>query len=167
MARYAIVMGVSGCGKTSVGEGLSRRTGIPFVDGDALHPKANVDKMSAGFPLTDEDRAPWLELIGREFAKSPTALIIGCSALKRGYRDMIRHHAGAMVSFIHLAGTREIIARRMQERKNHFMPPVLLDSQFAALEPLDADELSISIDIDQPLDAIIAQAARHLEGETP
>lgn len=166
MTRYAIVMGVSGCGKTSVGEGLSRSTGIRFIDGDALHPKANVDKMSAGIPLTDEDRWPWLELIGREFAKGPAPLIIGCSALRRIYRDMIRHHAGAMVSFIHLTGTREIIASRMQARQDHFMPPVLLDSQFATLEPPAADELSLSIDIDQPLEAIIAQAARHLEGET-
>jgi gluconokinase len=162
MTRCAIVMGVSGCGKTSVGEGLSRNTSIRFVDGDALHPQANVDKMSAGNPLTDQDRWPWLEAIGREFAKSPEPLIIGCSALKRSYRDMIRHHAGAMVTFIHLTGTREIISKRMQARRDHFMPPALLDSQFAALEPPTADEDSISIDIDQPLEAIIAQAAQHL-----
>ncbi|WP_417413262.1 gluconokinase [Hoeflea sp.] len=155
-------MGVSGCGKTSVGEGLSKSTGIRFIDGDALHPKANVDKMSAGNPLTDEDRWPWLEAIGREFAKSPEPLIIGCSALKRSYRDRIRHQAGAMVTFIHLTGTREVIGKRMQARKDHFMPPALLDSQFAALEPPTADEDSISIDIDQPLEAIIAQAAEHL-----
>lgn len=165
MARYAIVMGVSGCGKTSVGEGLSQSTGIRFVDGDALHPKANVDKMSAGSPLTDEDRWPWLEAIGREFAQSREPLIIGCSALKRSYRDKIRHHAGAMVTFIHLTGTRDTISKRMQARKNHFMPLTLLDSQFAALEPLEADEDSVSVDIDQSLEAIIAQAARHLEGD--
>lgn len=162
MARYAIVMGVSGCGKTSVGEGLSHRTGIRFIDGDALHPKANVDKMSAGSPLTDQDRWPWLEAIGREFATSPEPLIIGCSALKRSYRDKIRHHAGAIVTVIHLAGTREIISERMQARKDHFMPLTLLDSQFAALETPAIDENSISIDIDQPLDAIITQAAHHL-----
>ncbi|WP_339765400.1 gluconokinase [uncultured Hoeflea sp.] len=162
MTRCAIVMGVSGCGKTSVGEGLSRSTSIRFVDGDALHPQANVDKMSAGNPLTDQDRWPWLEAIGREFAKSPEPLIIGCSALKRSYRDMIRHHAGAMVTFIHLTGTREIISKRMQARRDHFMPLALLDSQFAALEPPAPDEDSISIDIDQPLEVIIAQAAQHL-----
>ncbi|SOE18945.1 gluconate kinase (SKI family) [Hoeflea halophila] len=167
MTRYAIIMGVSGCGKTSVGEGLAQITGIRFMDGDALHPKANIDKMSAGIPLTDEDRWPWLERIGREFAKSPVPLIIGCSALKRGYRDLIRHHAGAMVSFIHLSGSRQIIARRTQARKGHFMPPALLDSQFAALEPPTADENSVSINIDQPLATIIAQAARHLEGKAP
>lgn len=167
MTRYAIVMGVSGCGKTSVGEGLSLSTGIRFVDGDALHPKASVDKMSAGNPLTDEDRWPWLEAIGREFAKSPEPLIIGCSALKRSYRDRIRHQAGAMVTFIHLTGTREVIGKRMQARKDHFMPPTLLDSQFAALEPPTADEDSISIDIDQPLEAIIARAAEHLSRSEP
>jgi len=167
MTRYAIVMGVSGCGKTSVGEGLSRSTGIRFVDGDALHPQANVDKMSAGNPLTDEDRWPWLEAIGREFAKSPEPLIIGCSALKRSYRDKISHHAGAMVTFIHLTGTREIISNRMQARKDHFMPPTLLDSQFAALEPPATDENSISIDIDQPLEAIIARSAQHLSRSRP
>jgi len=167
MTRYAIVMGVSGCGKTSVGEGLSQYTGIRFVDGDALHPKANVDKMSAGTPLTDQNRWPWLEAIGREFAKSPEPLIIGCSALKRSYRDQIRHHAGAIVTFIHLTGTREVIRQRMQARKNHFMPLTLLDSQFAALEPPAIDENAVSIDIDQSLDAIIEQAARHLSDPGP
>lgn len=162
MARSVVVMGVAGCGKTSVGEGLSRLTGIRFIDGDALHPKANVDKMSAGNPLTDEDRWPWLEAIGREFSRSREPLIIGCSALKRSYRDKIRHHAGAMVTFLHLTGSREIISQRMQERKNHFMPATLLDSQFATLELPGPDEDSIAIDIDQPLDAIVALAARYL-----
>lgn len=164
MARHFVIMGVAGSGKTSVGEGLSRLTGITFIDGDALHPKANVDKMAAGVPLTDEDRWPWLEAIGRELARSPVPLMIGCSALKRSYRDSIRHYAGAAVSFVHLTGSREIIRQRMQQRKNHFMPLKLLDSQFAALEPPGIDEQSISIGIDQPLDAIVAQAARHMAG---
>ena len=158
-------MGVAGCGKTSVGEGLSRLTGIRFVDGDALHSKENIARMSAGIPLTDADRWPWLEAIGNEFARSPEPLVIGCSALKRSYRDKIRHHAGAPVSFIHLTGSREVIGQRMQSRRNHFMPPTLLDSQFAALEPPGADEESIAIDIDQPLDASVALAARYLEGQ--
>jgi len=164
MGRHFVIMGVAGCGKTSVGESLSRLTGIAFIDGDALHPKANVDKMSAGVALTDEDRWPWLEAIGRAFARSQAPLIIGCSALKRSYRDKIRHHAGAMVSFVHLSGSRDIISQRMGERKNHFMPLTLLDSQFATLEPPGIDEQSITIDIDQPLDAIVAQAARHMAG---
>ncbi|MCY0096894.1 gluconokinase [Hoeflea ulvae] len=164
MARHFVIMGVAGCGKTSVGEGLSQLTGTRFIDGDALHPKANVDKMSAGTPLTDEDRWPWLEAIGRQFGSSAEPLIIGCSALKRSYRDRIRHHCGGAVTFIHLTGSRDVISRRMQQRKNHFMPLTLLDSQFAALEPPATDEASISIDIDQPLKAIIAAAARHSGG---
>lgn len=158
-------MGVAGCGKTSVGEGLSRLTGIRFVDGDALHSKENIAKMSAGIPLTDDDRWPWLEAIGQEFARSTEPLAIGCSALKRIYRDRIRLKAGAPVCFIHLTGSREVIAQRMRARKDHFMPPALLDSQFAVLEPPGADEDSTAIDIDQPLDAIVALAARYLEGK--
>lgn len=162
MVRHAIIMGVAGCGKTSVGEDLSRLTGIRFMDGDALHSKENIAKMSAGTPLTDADRWPWLEAIGTEFAHSPDPLVIGCSALKRSYRDKIRHHAGAPVRFIHLSGSREIISQRMRNRRDHFMPPALLDSQFAALQPPGADEESIDIDIDQPLDAIVARAAGYL-----
>lgn len=113
----------------------------------------------------DQDRWPWIEAIGREFAASSEPLIIGCSALKRSYRDKIRHHAGAVVSFIHLTGRREVLDRRMRERKTHFMPVTLLDSQLATLEPPGSDEESISIDIDQPIDDIIAQAARYLGGQ--
>ena len=165
MVRYAIIMGVAGCGKTSVGEGLSRLTGIRFMDGDALHSKENIARMSAGIPLTDADRWPWREAIGQEFAQSPVPLVIGCSALKRIYRDRIRLKAGAPVCFIHLTGSREVIGVRMRERKDHFMPPALLDSQFAALEPPGVDEDAIAIDIDQPLEAIVAFAARYLEGK--
>jgi gluconokinase len=162
MVRYAIIMGVAGCGKTSVGEGLSRLTGIRFMDGDALHSKENIAKMSDGIPLTDADRWPWLEAIGHEFAQSTEPLVIGCSALKRSYRDKIRHHAGAPVCFIHLTGSREVIGQRMQNRRDHFMPPTLLDSQFATLEPPGTDEESTAIDIDQPLYAIVTRAARYL-----
>lgn len=165
MTRHAIIMGVAGCGKTSVGEGLSRLAGIRFVDGDALHSQDNIARMSDGIPLADSDRWPWLEAIGREFAQSTEPLIIGCSALKCSYRDKIRHHAGAPVCFIHLTGSREVIGQRMRNRRDHFMPPALLDSQFEALEPPGSDEESIAIDIDQPLDAIVALAARYLKGQ--
>lgn len=156
-------MGVAGCGKTSVGQGLSRLSGIRFIDGDTLHSQANIAKMSSGVPLTDADRWPWLEAIGHEFAQSPEPLIIGCSALKRSYRDKIRHHAGTPVCFIYLTGSREVIGQRMRNRQNHFMPPALLDSQFATLEPPGADEESTTIDIDRQLDAIVALASRYLE----
>lgn len=143
-------MGVAGCGKTSVGEALSAATGIPYRDGDDLHPPANVAKMRRGEPLTDEDRWPWLALVGQALIHAP--LIIGCSALKRRYRDVITVQAKAPVTFIHLSGSRDLIAARMNARKGHFMPPALLDSQFTTLEPPGADEHPIVVPID-PLPA--------------
>ena len=151
--RY-VIMGVAGSGKTSVGEALSVATTIPYRDGDELHPAANVAKMSRGEPLTDDDRWPWLARVGQALTHAP--LIIGCSALKRRYRDFITAEARAPVTFIHLSGSRAVIAARMNARKGHFMPPTLLDSQFAALEPPSADENAITVDIAQSLDAIVA-----------
>ncbi|NBZ86743.1 gluconokinase [Stagnihabitans tardus] len=151
-----VVMGVSGCGKSSVGEGIARALGLPYVDGDDLHPPENVEKMRASIPLTDEDRWPWLDRVAETLARD---CIIGCSALKRRYRDRIR--LAGDVQFLYLTGSKELIAARMAARKNHYMPPSLLDSQFAALEPPGPDE-AISVDIDQPLADIIAQALRSL-----
>jgi gluconokinase len=152
-----IIMGVSGCGKSSVGEGLALRLGIPFRDGDDLHPPANVAKMRAGVPLTDDDRWPWLDRVAKVLAMD-APVVVGCSALRCAYRDRLRAQAGGPVRFIHLTGSREVIATRMAARSGHYMPPSLLDSQFAALESPGRDE-ALSIDIDQPLDAIIAAAA--------
>ncbi|MEO0545903.1 MAG: gluconokinase [Pseudomonadota bacterium] len=152
-----VVMGVCGCGKTTVGEALSERLGVPFRDGDDLHPKANVERMSAGTPLTDEDRWPWLALVGRALADAPR--IIGCSALKRSYRDAIAEAAGGPVAFLHLSGTRAVIESRMGARQGHFMPTSLIDSQFAALEPLGADEWSVTVNIDQSLPSLLDVAA--------
>lgn len=146
-------MGVSGCGKSSVGEGLAAALGLRYIDGDDLHPAANVAKMRAGTPLTDEDREPWLDRVAETLRTADC--IVGCSALKRRYRDRIRQ-AGD-VQFLHLTGSREVIAARMAARKGHYMPTSLLDSQFAALEPPGPDE-AITIDIDQPLPDIIAKA---------
>ncbi|MFN4169358.1 MAG: gluconokinase [Pannonibacter phragmitetus] len=154
MSTRIILMGVAGCGKSSVGEAISARTGIAYRDGDDLHPAANVEKMRAGIPLTDEDRWPWLDQVGRELAdKAP--LIIGCSALKRVYRDRIRALAGGPVTFVHLAGSRDLIAGRMAQRTGHYMPLSLLDSQFAALELPQPDEGALTADISQPLDALV------------
>lgn len=164
MAGNIVIMGVAGCGKTTVGEGLSAAMGIPFLDGDTLHPQANIEKMAAGIPLTDDDRWPWLQSIGQTFASSRTPLIIGCSALRRAYRDIIREMASGGVTFVHLSGSRELIAVRMSNRGRHFMPPTLLDSQLATLEPPGNDEHAIEIDIDQPLDTII-QATKAKLGE--
>jgi gluconokinase len=157
-----VIMGVSGCGKSSVGEGLAARLGIPYRDGDDLHPPANVEKMRTGTPLTDDDRWPWLDRVAEVLA-TEAPVMVGCSALRRAYRDRLRAGAGGPVRFIHLTGNRDVIAGRMAARTGHYMPPSLLDSQFAALEIPGPDE-ALSIDIDQPLDVIIAAAA---EGVSP
>ncbi|HSF62873.1 MAG TPA: gluconokinase [Paracoccaceae bacterium] len=164
MTLRIVIMGVAGCGKSSVGEGLAARLGIPYNDGDDLHPAASVAKMRAGVPLTDDDRWPWLDRVATEL-RDRAPLIIGCSALRRAYRDRIRAGAGGPVQFVHLAGDRDLIAGRMAQRQGHYMPLSLLDSQFAVLEPPGPDE-ALTIDIDQPLTAIIDRIAAHLDGET-
>lgn len=144
-----IIMGVSGTGKNSVGEYLAAELAIEFVDGDDLHPLANVEKMRAGIPLDDEDRVPWLKEIGLRLAAYKAqgeSVIIACSALKRWYRELLRHYA-PNVLFIHLAGGREILEHRMAAREGHFMPVSLLESQLATLEPLADFERSIEVDI--------------------
>ena len=151
-----VVMGVSGCGKSSVGIALAEALGARFIDGDDLHPEANKAKMSAGIPLDDSDRWPWLDLVGQELAAG-SATVIACSALKRAYRDRIRT-AAPNTFFVHLDGSREILAQRLGARTGHFMPVTLLDSQLAILEPLGSDEASVVIDIDQPITQIIALA---------
>ena len=156
-------MGVAGCGKTTVGERLAEATGFRFIDGDRLHPQANIDKMSAGIPLTDDDRRPWLETVGDTLARADGPMIVGCSALKRSYRDIIRARAGGPVTFVHLAGSRQLIGERMTARTGHFMPPALLDSQFAALEPPAADEEAVTVDIARPLDDTIASLASRFQ----
>ncbi|WP_083541807.1 gluconokinase [Sinorhizobium americanum] len=162
--RRMVLMGVAGCGKSSVGAALAKRIGAVYFDGDDLHPAENIAKMSKGIPLEDEDRWPWLSRVGEALAAGTGPTIIGCSALKRAYRQHIERTAGEPVTFIHLAGTVEVIERRMKERQGHFMPPALLASQFAALEPPGPDENAISVDIDQPLDAVVEAIAAQLGG---
>lgn len=165
MTLRVVIMGVAGCGKSSVGEALAARLSVPYRDGDDLHPAANVDKMRAGVPLTDEDRWPWLDRVAWELAETAPVLI-GCSALKRIYRDRIRQGAGGEVTFVHLVGSRDLIAGRMAQRTGHYMPLSLLDSQFAALEAPGPEE-AFAVSIDQPLDAIVAAVADHLKGLQP
>lgn len=155
-------MGVSGCGKSSVGLALSQALGVPYRDGDDLHPAANVAKMRAGEALADADRWPWLDLVARDLARL-APVILGCSALRRAYRNRIRAGAGGPVCFVHLAGSRSLIAGRMAARSGHFMPASLLDSQFAALEPPGPDEDAITVDIDQPLDKLVAEILHQLD----
>jgi len=160
-------MGVAGCGKSAVGAALAARLDATYLDGDDLHPQANIDKMSRGEALTDEDRWPWLTLVGQKLAAPDGILILGCSALKRRYRDHIRKEAGAPVLFVHLAGSRKLIATRMAARAGHFMPASLIDSQFAALEPPGPDENAVTVDIDRPLERIVDDIATHLEESGP
>lgn len=132
-----VVMGVAACGKTSVGEALAARCGMSFVDGDGLHPAQNIAKMSRGEPLTDEDRSPWLDRVGAvlaDRAAHPGGVVVACSALRRLYRDRIRAGAGAGLAFVFLDITVEEARRRIAARRNHFMPPALVESQFATLE---------------------------------
>ena len=152
-----IVMGVSGCGKSAVGAGVAAGLGAAFVDSDDLHPPANVAKMSRGDALDDRDRAPWLDRVGARLAQ-PGVGVIACSALKRVYRDRIRASAGGPVIFVHLVGDRALINARMAARVDHFMPPSLLDSQFATLEVPGADEAARPVAIDPPVDAVITAA---------
>ncbi|MFN4202324.1 MAG: gluconokinase [Tabrizicola sp.] len=165
MTDRIILMGVAGCGKSSVGESLAARLGIPYRDGDALHTPEAVEKMRAGIPLTDEDRWPWLDRVAGVLA-AQAPVIVGCSALKRAYRDRIRAGAGGPVRFVHLAGSRDVIAARMAKRTGHYMPTSLLDSQFATLEPPGPDE-ALTVDIDQPLAAIVDQIAAQFERARP
>ncbi|MDO7883266.1 gluconokinase [Salinibacterium soli] len=146
-APLVVVMGVSGSGKSTVGALVADRLGIPFADADDLHPSANVEKMRAGHPLDDEDRGPWLVLVGDALAAArDTGLVMACSSLKRAYRDLIRDRAPETV-FVYLHGSRELLVERMSAREGHFMPSTLLDSQLDTLEPPGADERSITVDV--------------------
>ena len=159
--HHVVVMGVTSCGKSTVGAGIAKRVGAEFVDGDSLHPQSNIDKMASGTPLNDGDRAPWLTEIGRRFASSDAGLVIACSALKRAYRDIIRSGDPSVV-FVHLHGTRELLASRMAARPGHFMPLSLLDSQLETLEELQADEAGVVVDIATPVGQIVDEAVAGL-----
>jgi gluconokinase len=149
------VMGVSGSGKTTIGAALAQRLRVPFEDADDLHPAANVAKMSAGIPLDDLDRLPWLHTVGGWLADHrASGGVISCSALRRSYRDVLREAAPDQL-FVHLAGSPEVVARRVAGRPGHFMPATLVASQFATLEPLGDDENGLTLDLDQPVDGIV------------
>jgi gluconokinase len=152
-------MGVSGAGKSTVGRALARRLEVPFADADAFHPAANVAKMSAGTPLTDGDRYPWLDAVGQWLADHDG--VMSCSALKRRYRDQLRSHR-TDVEFLHLTGSPELIAGRQAGRAGHFMPSSLMMSQFEALEPLGADERGMTIDVGHSVDAIVEAFVEYL-----
>lgn len=170
MTTHVVVMGVSGSGKTTVAQGVVARTGWVFAEADEFHPTANIDKMSQGIPLTDEDRWPWLhDLAGWMAAHAAKGedTVITCSALKRSYRDVLRADVAALgsghrVVFAHLDGAAEVIAARLEGRKGHFMPPSLLQSQIDTLEALDADEDGVVLDLTAAPDELIDRVMTHL-----
>lgn len=164
-AQAVIVMGVSGCGKSSVGEALACCLGLPFIEGDVLHPESNVAKMAAGTPLTDDDRWPWLTVIGERMADALACgegIVVSCSALKKIYRDHLRAATGGRLSFVYLEGLRDLLARRMGARTGHFMPLTLLDSQLATLEVPNGEPGVVTVSIDQPVEGIVADALKGL-----
>lgn len=158
-----VVMGVSGCGKSTVGQALAMANGVPFVEGDQYHPPANVVKMSAGLPLNDDDRAGWLQALQAQISAARhrgEGLVVSCSSLKRRYRDLLRQGDPAL-RFAHLSGAQEQIAARMQARVGHYMPPSLLDSQFRDLEPLQPDEAGVTLDIDTSSAGLVTEIQRY------
>jgi gluconokinase len=163
-----VIMGVSGSGKSTVGELLGQRLGVPFIDGDDLHPAANKEKMRTGIPLDDDDRRPWLQEIGRTLQAHQQAghgVIVACSALKRRYRDLLREHAPEVL-FLHLEGSADTLAARMAARNHEFMPATLLASQLDALEPLDPDERHVLLDVRRSPAAIAETVCVALDANT-
>ena len=159
-----VVFGVSGSGKSTVGEALARRLAYEFCDADDLHSRANIEKMHSGHPLTDEDRWPWLDAVGERMCDvlaQERGVVMACSALKRSYRDLLREHV-ASTFFVFLDGSEELIASRVSARQGSFMPPSLLSSQFEALEPLGADEIGVRIDVGRDLAHIVEEAVTAL-----
>ena len=159
-ALRVVVMGVSGCGKSTVGQLLATGLGVHYVEGDELHPPENVARMAAGIALTDADRHGWLQAVASQLANATTGargVVVTCSALKRSYRDLLRASAPD-VRFVHLHGPRELLAARMAARTSHYMPPSLLQSQLDTLQPPAPDEHALTLTIDQPADALARQA---------
>jgi gluconokinase len=160
-APVLVVMGVSGSGKSTVGAELAERLDVPFVDGDDLHPAANIARMGAGEALTDEDRWPWLDAVGEWLAQHPDGGVVACSALRRAYRDRLRSHAPD-AWFVHLDGDPDLVARRQADRRDHFMPSSLQDSQQATLEPLGPDEAGAGVDVALAPGELVDRVLAHL-----
>jgi carbohydrate kinase (thermoresistant glucokinase family) len=158
---HIVLMGVSGCGKTTVGERLAEALGLPFIEGDELHPPANVARMAAGVALTDDDRAGWLEAVGAALAAAPGGAVASCSALKRAYRDRLRAAVPGL-RLVHLHGAPALLAERLATRRGHYMPPSLLQSQLDTLEMPALDEGAVVADVTRPPEDIVASVRRQL-----
>jgi gluconokinase len=156
-AVHAVVMGVAGCGKSAVGQRIAQGLGLPLVEGDEFHPASNIEKMRQGLPLTDQDRAGWLQRLGQELARHPGGAILTCSALKRGYRDTLRSAAPGL-RFVHLALSQQQALERVTGRGGHFYPPSLVASQFQALEDPAAESGVLVLDACLPLEEVARQA---------
>lgn len=163
MAKFIILMGVSGSGKTAIGKALAPAIHAEFIDGDNLHAQRNVDKMAAGIPLTDADRQDWLELIakvGHKHVSEGTSCIIACSALKKAYRDLLRKNNDS-ICFVYLQGSFELIHGRISKRSHQYMPSSLLESQFETLEEPQSDEPDVFVvSIDQEIPQIVEEIAK-------
>lgn len=168
--RRWVIMGVSGCGKSEIGARFAAKLNLELIEGDAFHPPANIAKMAAGSPLNDVDRQGWLQVLRDRVhyaRQAGTGLVLSCSALKRAYRDILRE-GDPDLTFVHLTGDHDVIANRMKARPGHFMPISLLESQFRDLEPLQADERSIVLNIDTSPESLVEQildASRQVKSE--
>ena len=155
---HIVVMGVSGSGKSTVGEKLADALKLPFLEGDSLHPQSNVDKMVAGIPLQDEDRWPWLDQIGEQLAAAHDGIVVSCSSLKKSYRDRMRAASGGSLMFVFLDGSFDVLHQHMGQRTGHFMPVKMLESQLATLESPVGEALVFRADVADPIEKIVAES---------
>ena len=164
--QVIIVMGVTGCGKSSLGREIARCLNAPFLEGDEFHPEANIAKMSAGIPLTDDDRIGWLDTLAGEIGQKSqegASVVTSCSALKKKYRTQLNDVSGHNILYVFMDGPKEVIASRLGQRKGHYMPPSLLDSQLEALEPPGGDERVIRVDLRKTIAEMLAEVMDRLQ----
>ncbi|MFT4150259.1 MAG: gluconokinase [Paracoccaceae bacterium] len=158
-----VVMGVAGSGKSSLGREIAERLDLAFIEGDDLHPAENIRKMAAGIPLDDADRLPWLDAVGKALLASGPGAVAACSALRRQYRDQLRQIVGLDLAFLYLSGSQELLTRRLEKRKGHFMGAAMLESQLAALEPPSGEPGVLEQDIGQQVSAILEKSLAWLK----
>lgn len=156
--QYFVVMGVTGCGKSTIAQLLAQQINATYIEADELHGSANISKMARGEALSDDDRWPWLQRVARAMQLSETPVVVSCSSLRRAYRDLLHEHVQVPIGFIHLHNDGDVIAKRMAKRGDHFMPVSLLASQMQLLEHLEADEDGVVIDIDQSVLCVVNEA---------